>query len=321
LSWLKTSGVALSKCGIGYFNSGGRGAIALDDIMEGEVLVSVPDEIVILPGASEESAKILEKNDLSFFEGHHSVEESMALIFTLVVEYFKGQKSNWAQYIQNMLGDNNMNVPDIPLFWDAKVKRKVFGTSFSEKPGCGLMTDAYRGNLEYSAADTICSNVVELCEEYPHIIKVGEDDDLCEIVCLMCALVSAYSFELGDDKYQTMVPFWDMLNHITNCVNVRLNHNENKKCLEMISIKPIKKHTQIINEYGKLGTTELIRIYGFLEEYNILDNDNNIEIKNPSKLSSSSSKTMKRNMQYRLKNEQKMQASDTSRRYPKRQKK
>ncbi len=38
------------------------------------------------------------------------------------------------------------------------------------------------------------------------------------------AVVASYSFMLGDDKYQAMVPVWDALNHITGKVNVRLHH-------------------------------------------------------------------------------------------------
>lgn len=45
--------------------------------------------------------------------------------------------------------------------------------------------------------------------------------------------VASYSFVLGDEHYQGMVAVWDLLNHITGAVNVRLHHDADKGVLQV----------------------------------------------------------------------------------------
>ena len=47
------------------------------------------------------------------------------------------------------------------------------------------------------------------------------------------AVVASYSFVLGDDQFQAMVPVWDALNHVTAKVNVKLHHDANKGVLQV----------------------------------------------------------------------------------------
>lgn len=47
------------------------------------------------------------------------------------------------------------------------------------------------------------------------------------------AAVASYSFVLGDEQYQGMVAVWDLLNHITGRVSVRLHHDPDKGVLQV----------------------------------------------------------------------------------------
>jgi hypothetical protein len=49
LHWLQQCGVAHKKCGIGTFPGTGRGAVALQPISCGDVVVAVPDNVPLLP--------------------------------------------------------------------------------------------------------------------------------------------------------------------------------------------------------------------------------------------------------------------------------
>ena len=49
LHWLEQGGVVHDKCGIGDFPGTGRGAVALQPISCGEVVVAVPDDVPLLP--------------------------------------------------------------------------------------------------------------------------------------------------------------------------------------------------------------------------------------------------------------------------------
>ena len=57
-----------------------------------------------------------------------------------------------------------------------------------------------------------------------------------------------------------------MLNHVTGECNIRLHHNPKQKALQMITTKTIKQGKEIINNYGPLSDSELLRRFGFIEE-------------------------------------------------------
>ena len=59
------------------------------------------------------------------------------------------------------------------------------------------------------------------------------------------AIVSAYSFTIGADKFQAMVPLWDALNHITGAANVRLHHCARTGALQMIATRRIQAGEQV----------------------------------------------------------------------------
>lgn len=61
------------------------------------------------------------------------------------------------------------------------------------------------------------------------------------------ALVASYSFSLGKDRVQAMVPFWDMLNHASpGGEGVRLHYDQDSKSMQMITTKPHKEGQQVL---------------------------------------------------------------------------
>ena len=78
------------------------------------------------------------------------------------------------------------------------------------------------------------------------------------------ALVAAYSFTIGDARHDAMVPFWDALNHThPELASVRLSHSAERGRLEMVLVRDMAAGQQVWNSYGPLGTSELVRRYGF----------------------------------------------------------
>ena len=71
------------------------------------------------------------------------------------------------------------------------------------------------------------------------------------------AMVSAYSFTIGADRFQAMVPMWDALNHITGEANVRLHHCPRTGALQMIATRPIRAHQQVMPVAGRTSTIHL----------------------------------------------------------------
>ena len=62
------------------------------------------------------------------------------------------------------------------------------------------------------------------------------------------------------------VPLWDALNHVTGRCNVRLHHSEKRAVLQMILTQPVKQGEELINNYGPLSDSELLRRFGFTED-------------------------------------------------------
>ena len=56
-----------------------------------------------------------------------------------------------------------------------------------------------------------------------------------------------------------------MLNHVTGQCNVRLHHSAKRGALQMIAVKSIRKGQEIINNYGPLSDSELLRRFGFID--------------------------------------------------------
>ena len=63
------------------------------------------------------------------------------------------------------------------------------------------------------------------------------------------------------------VPLWDALNHVTGKCNVRLHHKEKRAVLQMIVTQPVKQGAELINNYGPLSDSELLRRFGFTDDH------------------------------------------------------
>eukprot|EP00879_Flechtneria_rotunda_P024936 GHRR01026463.1.p1 GENE.GHRR01026463.1~~GHRR01026463.1.p1 ORF type:complete len:411 (+),score=150.34 GHRR01026463.1:832-2064(+) len=185
-----------------------------------------------------------------------------------------GKKSNWEPYLSFLPTD----MTHMPIYWEDSEVAELRGTAAYDK----LM-----GRVQHPA-DTP-TRVPQLFEElvlplvqaYGPLCSVlcgGEGpDDLTEYAARellwpqylwASAVVASYSFVLGDDQYQGMVPVWDLLNHITGKVNARLHHDADRGVLQMIATEGIPKGAEVVNCYGKLSNAELLRGYGYVEQHN-----------------------------------------------------
>ncbi|MEW5309690.1 MAG: hypothetical protein WDW38_001556 [Sanguina aurantia] len=87
------------------------------------------------------------------------------------------------------------------------------------------------------------------------------------------AIVASYSFTIGDDLFQAMIPYFDALNHVTGMCNVRKHHDEGKKrksgVLQLIATQAIPKGSEVVNNFQEgLTNSQLLLCYGFVEPHN-----------------------------------------------------
>ncbi|EIE21805.1 SET domain-containing protein, partial [Coccomyxa subellipsoidea C-169] len=255
LAWLRLAGIECSCCSIDVFDGSGRGVVATKDISCGEVVVHVPDESVLMPENCS-CSEALEDAGLTNASGDAEME-SIGLILALMTEKKLGKSSKWKGYLDFL----PKSIPGMPLFWDSEQLQSLEGTSLIEKMnGCKAMPDR---PLEPPCKFN--SVVLPFLQSNAHLKLPHNAASTRRLYVWATAMVSAYSFTIGEDRFQAMVPMWDALNHITGHANVRLHHCARKGALRMIATCLITKGEQVINSYGDLPNSELLRRYGFVE--------------------------------------------------------
>ena len=142
-----------------------------------------------------------------------------------------GRKSMWWQYLEFLPRE----LPGMPMLWPKDAQQRLLGGT---------------GTLQRCRED-----------ETRAVAAAWRSTPLSR------ALVSAYSFNLGPqrDPIPAMVPLFDALNHRQGLCNVRLHHDEEREELSMIATRDIAKGEELVNNYGKLGSAQLLRCFGFVE--------------------------------------------------------
>ena len=258
LMWCEAQKVRLNGVSVGVFGGAGRGARATRDLDVGEVVVEVPDGVVL----TTETCSV--RRALERFVGEDGVEsprlEKELLVIAVMCEMLRGvDESRWGAYLR-VVHEGARSGHSI-LAWDDEQAAALEGTD--------AWWDAYENDDEGldlpTMTDAHWKHVVKMFfKQNPELANGRSVDELRELHFAATAMVAGYSFTLGDDEIQGMVPFWDMLNHAPPCsASVRLNHDP-ERGLQMITVRAVKKGEEVFNTYGALRNAELLRRYGFV---------------------------------------------------------
>ncbi|GIL72649.1 hypothetical protein Vretimale_4391 [Volvox reticuliferus] len=259
LAWCQEERVSFPSSHITVLSSTGRALVASRAIKMGEIVVEVPDDAVLM--ADNCSIRDILEEEGMCKPADDEILEVQGLIIAVMYEKSLGTQSRWAPYL-NLIPDD---MTHMPLYWKRRELRELRGTAAFDK---------MMGKVQYPAdaptqVPLLWSEVVEpFIHEHPKLRlptgKAGYD-----LYRWATCAVASYSFILGDDKYQAMVPVWDLLNHITGQVNVRLYHCARRHVLQMIATRDISQGEELVNNYGELSNAELLRGYGFVEAHNV----------------------------------------------------
>ncbi|CAG9465287.1 unnamed protein product [Pedinophyceae sp. YPF-701] len=274
-AWMEQSDVRARKCRI-TTTARGRSAVATQDIRKGEVVVDTPDDMVLMPHSSRIAKHLVQHGLCHPSEGGAGFDAEVAgLTLALMAErsaVLSGGGSRWSGYVRYL----PESVPDCPLLWSERELGGLAGTALLER-----LEGRARPELipppEADAGPSLCvappSGAARMYDELvrPFLDAVGDrcglprSPDSRDAFFKALSIVSGYGFVLGADRFQALVPYWDALNHVTGRVNVRLHHSASKGRLRMIAKRDIAKGEEVINSYGDLPNSELLRCYGFAE--------------------------------------------------------
>jgi hypothetical protein len=254
-AWLRREGVVLKGVAMARFPDTGRGVVALRSLRPGETLVSVPDGAALLADTGCATAALASLGVLSDAAPRARRE---ALVLAVAAELAAGSRSRWAPYMHALPQPAELHVP---VAWRGDEARALRGTAVSARlRGAGGPRD------ELPSATTEAWHAVgaRLAKRHPEL-RLPRGEDGAALHARATALVASCSFSLGrGGEMQAMVPFFDALNHAAPAeAHVRLHHDAQAGTLSMIAVRPVAPGQEVFNTYGPLGTSELVRRYGF----------------------------------------------------------
>ncbi|KAH7402887.1 SET domain-containing protein RMS1 [Pyrenochaeta sp. MPI-SDFR-AT-0127] len=249
----------------------GRGIIAIKDIPEDTTLFTIPRNAIINVQTSELAQKIPNVFDGSLDEDDEDVEPLDSwgsLILVMLFEYLQGEGSRWKPYI-----DVLPSTFDTPIFWSGSELKELEGSCLTaEKIGKQESDDMLRSRI----LPIVLQNPTVF---YPKGARQLTEDELLHLAHRMGSTIMAYAFDLDNDNEQLddeeegwvedregqtmlgMVPMADILNANAD-FNAHVNHGEN---LEVTSLRAdTHAGTEILNYYGPLPSSELLRRYGYV---------------------------------------------------------
>nr|OQO15547.1 hypothetical protein B0A51_17414 [Rachicladosporium sp. CCFEE 5018] len=265
ISWLGKSGVTISdKIQLADLRSkgAGRGVVAQADIVEDELLFTVPRTSILSPEISSLSNDITSGLD----------DPWLALILNMVYEHQQGGGSKWQPYLDILPEEF-----DTLMFWDEDMLQFLRGSAVLSKIGKESADESFTTHL----LPIIRANAIAFKD-----IDVS-DSELLALCHRMASTIMAYAFDLPSQDGPTseqedgwevdsnastaatpkgMIPLADLLNANADLNNAKLYHTPD--AVEMRSIKPIAAGDEVLNDYGALPRADLLRRYGYTtDEY------------------------------------------------------
>lgn len=252
----------------------GRGIVAVKDIPSETTLFTIPRNAII----NVETSKLATLLP-GVFDGTltHAVDDDdeiepldpwASLILVMLREYLQGEDSYWKPYFDILPTEF-----DTPIFWSESELEELKGTVLtSEKIGKNESDEMLRSRV----IPIINQNPTAFYQEGAAQLS---DEELLALAHRIGSTIMSYAFDLDDDKEESdneeegwvedregltmlgMVPMADILNANAD-FNAHVNHGEK---LEVTSLRSdTKAGTEILNYYGPLPSSELLRRYGYV---------------------------------------------------------
>ncbi|KAI9672226.1 MAG: hypothetical protein M1831_002040 [Alyxoria varia] len=242
----------------------GRALTALEDVPKEVDLFTIPPESILCANTSD-LFKCLPSDVTERLED----DQWTSLVLILLYEYLQGQASRWKSYL-DVLPDSLNTL----MFWAESELDELQASNVRDKVAKGEAEEEFR------------RSVLPVIHEYAHVFypqtaRRLQDDELLSLCHRMASTIMAYAFDMprkDDDDEEVdesgyveddedavtpkgMMPLADMLNSDAE-FNARLFEHDGS--YSMKSLRDIKKGEEVLNDYGPLPRSELMRCYGYI---------------------------------------------------------
>ncbi|KAE8444387.1 hypothetical protein EG329_000587 [Mollisiaceae sp. DMI_Dod_QoI] len=259
LAWLSKMGIQISpKIAVADLRSSGknRGAVAIADIEEDEVLFSIPRSAVLNANTA------LSDSQMSFLQNDVTDMPSWLALTAIILAEASRKDSKWAPYFAVL-----PQTLDSLVFWSDAELSELQASTVAKKIGRASAEVMFTQHIVPlnigNASPAMCHKVASVIMAYAFDIPETADKENGEGPEEAAdELIS----DNGEDEKTilSMIPLADMLNADADMNNARLCCDN--KDLEMRAIRSISNGDEILNDYGQLPRSDLLRRYGYVTE-------------------------------------------------------
>lgn len=191
-----------------------------------------------------------------------------SLILVMIYEFLRGAESNWEPYFSIL-----PEFFDTPMFWSDEELEVLQASPVRGKIGRNDAVEMFRVKI----LPVIRSHASVFANS-----QTCSDEELINLAHRMGSTIMAYAFDLENDEgheeededeewvedregktMMGMVPMADMLNADAE-FNAHINHGDDS--LTATALREIKAGEEILNYYGPLSNSELLRRYGYVTD-------------------------------------------------------
>lgn len=250
-TWVKTTKIRAPKVEIVYYGNVGVGVQAIENIRDGEVILSIPEENLI----SLESAIF---NDFKARSNEKKIQWDgpKHTAFAAFLLENRSKKSIWSPYFDMLPAKMHTN----PLFFSEKELTELKGTDFLSK----IEKQKQLFKRDY----------LKLTSNMPEFSNYSFED-FCSNRLIVSSRVFGYE-NSNSQKTDALIPFADFVNPGNK--NTVWAFEKSNACFEFKAMQEIKKGEPIKITFGKKCNTRFLVNYGYIEENNQNNNEVGLDV-------------------------------------------
>ena len=249
---VKTTKIRAPKVEIVYYGNGGVGVQAIENIRNGEVILSIPEENMIsldlANNFNDFKARSLEKK-IDWEGPKHTA-------FAAFLLENRSKKSIWSPYFDMLPAKMHTN----PLLFSEKELDELKGTDFLSK-----------SEKQKQIFKRDYSKLTKNMPEYSNYCF----EDFCSHRLIVSSRVFGYE-NSKSQKTDALIPFADLVNPGNK--NTHWAFEKSNGCFEFKAIQDINKGEPIKISFGKKCNTRFLVNYGYIEENNTNYNEVRLDV-------------------------------------------
>ncbi|XP_076307848.1 SET domain-containing protein 4 [Tachypleus tridentatus] len=247
-SWLGSNGFTMiTKLKPAIFKDTGRGLMACESVSAGQVIVSLPSNLLI---TSETVKRSYLLPFLQLYNQELTPEETLSVF--VMCEKARGQKSPWLPYI-----DIIPEIYSTPVYFNQEAIKEL-PHSLQEN----VQIQMCCLQKSYQKLKGLLLQIENCFPDMKGHLTFKDYKWAWFTVNTRCVYLRAADKAANEGNF-ALAPFLDLLNHSSH-VQVKAGMNQGNNCYEIVTLTPVNKYSQVFINYGNHDNRRLLLEYGFI---------------------------------------------------------